>query len=77
MRVYHDIIFASRIQFNVPWSGSGSGPGRMIRIQRETLNHYIAFSSITNVQFYSLDNRTKGGGVTPCIVLKLYATLFY
>ena len=31
MRVYHDLFFATRIQINVSWSGSGSG--QMILIQ--------------------------------------------
>ena len=36
MRVYHYLFFATRIQINVSWSGTGSGPGQMIRIQPET-----------------------------------------
>ena len=37
MWIYHDLFFATRIQINVSWSGSGSksGPGQMIRIQQD------------------------------------------
>ena len=31
MWVYHDLFFATRIQINVSWSGSG--PGQIIRIR--------------------------------------------
>ena len=31
MWVYHDLFFATRIQINVIWNGSG--PGQIIRIQ--------------------------------------------
>ena len=63
MRVYHDLILATRIQINVYWSGSGSG--QMIRIQPgpDTKHLFIRTGTIGEASASSRNHATKNNEI--------------